>query len=351
MSLPSNTVFLRILGIILILFSGYMLVETKVLDDKEIVTIAFLGSKVDEDYFGSVGFKEVLEEKSKGTFRVEIFPNGQFCGNEQECIENLKSGVLDIHMTTFAVLGNFYPPALALDLPYTIANDYEAECLFAGPVSERLRHEVLKTGSGLRLMTISNTGGWRSFANNKRPITKLEDFDGLKIRIVPSTLHKIYTQALGASPTPIPWSELYTSSSTGVIDGANNSITDIVNIKLHDSLKYYSIDRNAYMGALWWFSEKKWSRLDDEAKEWITEAFETLREITLRLPKEQESEASEIFVASGGKINEISPHERNKIVNKISPVMRSWYSQEYGTEWLDILDNGIKECQDRLLTQ
>ena len=345
MNISSSTLFLRSLSVVLIAFATYKLLDSVFINKQEIVTIAFLGSKVDEDYFGSVGFKEVLEERSNGAFTVEIFPNGQLCGNEQECIENLRSGVLDIHMTTFAVLGNFYPPALALDLPYNIANDQEAECLFSGPVFNRLQKEVLDNGSGLRLMTISNTGGWRSFANRKHPIKQYEDFAELKIRIVPSILHKIFTQELGASPTPIPWSELYTATSTGVVDGTNNSITDIVNTKLHDSLNYYSIDKNAYMGALWWFSEKKWNRLSLEAQGWIKEAFETLREITLRLPKEQEAEALAVFKEAGGEVNVIESTERQRIIDKTSPTMRRWYSDKYGDEWLKILDEGLKLCR------
>ena len=106
-----------------------------------------------------------------------------------------------------------------------------------------------KSGGAIRLMTIGNTGGWRNFANTRRRIAnpgdgRPEDQD--RVADLPQELVK----ALGASPTPIPWPELFTSFQTGVVEGSKNGITDIMNMKFPDAGLKYALDGHAYMGAL-----------------------------------------------------------------------------------------------------
>ena len=108
-------------------------------------------------------------------------------------------------------------------------------------------------------MTVGNTGGWRNFANTKRRIAEPSDMKGLKIRTVVADLPQELVKALGASPTPIPWPELFTSFQTGVVEGSKNGITDIMNMKFPDAgLKYVTLDGHAYMGALWWMNNAKY---------------------------------------------------------------------------------------------
>ena len=84
-------------------------------------------------------------------------------------------------------------------------------------------------------MTIGNTGGWRNFANTKRVVRNPGDLEGLKIRTVVADLPQELVRALGASPTPIPWPELFTSFQTGVVEGSKNGITDIMGMKFPDA--------------------------------------------------------------------------------------------------------------------
>ena len=338
------TIFLRVLSAALVLGSLFMITQSLDTESKKLIKIAFLGSKTDEDWFGSVSFKEAVERASGGKIKVLIYTSGQFCGNEGECVEGLRSGILDVHMTTFGFLSAFYPPAIAIDLPYVLENDQQAECVFSGPLFEKVQNQVLESGAGLRLMTIGNTGGWRVFANNTRPIYRLEDFEGLKIRVIASDLHLRFMRALGANPTPIPWSEVYTSVAEGVVDGTNNSIPDLVSINLHKSLKYYSVDNNAYMGAMWWYSDRNWQKLNAQEKEWVEEGFAALRETTLSLPKQEFAKSVKAIEDDGGQINQIDPVERKRIVDTATPVLREWYLEQFGSEWLDYFDKAAKDC-------
>ncbi|MDI9348339.1 MAG: TRAP transporter substrate-binding protein DctP [Methylacidiphilales bacterium] len=341
---PRLTIILRLLSVVIVTVCIYFISQSLFTESKKIIKIAFLGSKNDEDYFGSLAFKETVERISGGKISVLIYPSGQFCGNEQECVEGLRAGTLEIHMTTFGFLSAFYPPAIAIDFPYILNDDTQAECVFQGELVDSLRDKVLANKSNIRLMTIGNTGGWRAFANNKRPITNYDDFSGLKFRVISSDLHFQFIRALSASPTPVPWSELYTAVSEGVVDGTNNSLPDLVSVNLHKSLKYYSVDNNQYMGALWWYSEKKWNGLSATEQEWVEQGFTALRLATINLPKKNLSDSITTIERVGGTINFITQIEREKIKSKILPVLYQWYRSQFSSEWLDRFEKIVASC-------
>ena len=107
----------------------------------------------------------------------------------------------------------------------------------------------------MRLMAISNTGGWRNIANTKKQIRTPNDVNGLKVRTIKADVQIELVKAMGGNPTPISWPEVYTSLATGVVDGTKNGITDIVRMKFHEHWKHITLDGHAYMGALWFLSE------------------------------------------------------------------------------------------------
>lgn len=173
------------------------------------IRVAFLASQDDEDYIGAVAFRESLKRQLGNRVDVQIYPSGQFCGNERECMEALQSGILEVHQTTIGGLAGLYGPAQVLDLPYLFANDDIAECVMDGPVPKAMGEAILNDGLGLRLMALGNTGGWRSFAMTDRRITSVRDLEGMRIRTLPSALEQEMVRELGGSPMALPFSEIY----------------------------------------------------------------------------------------------------------------------------------------------
>ncbi|MGF1454396.1 MAG: TRAP transporter substrate-binding protein DctP [Alphaproteobacteria bacterium] len=317
-------------------------------DGSEItIRIGLLGSPDDEDYDGSLVFKDYVESRTNGRVTVEIFPSGQFCGNERECIEGLKSGVLDVHMTVIGGLGNIFGPAQVLDLPYALRDDRVAECLFDGPIVGLLREAVLSRGLNMRLMTISNTGGWRNFATVRRPVTAPEDLKGLKIRTTPAPLQQELVRMLGANATPIAWSELYSALATGVVEGTKNGVQDIVNMHFHDHIRYMILDGHSYMGALWWFSERSWASLSPDVRRIVYDGFQHLKTVTRALPMRRQIAAYEAFKTGGGQIYAPTPEEKAAFRTATSG-MRDWFVRTYGREWLDIMDREVAACENQV---
>ena len=308
------------------------------------IKIAFLGSPEDEDYDGSMVFKDYVESRSNGRAAVEIYPSGQFCGNEKECLENLQAGILEVYITTIGGFGNVFGPGQVLDLPYMFANDRIAECVFDGPFVNELRAGVLAEGIPMRLMVISNTGGWRNFGTTTKLIKTPEDVKGLKIRTIPAEIQQELVRQLGGNPTPIAWPEVYTSLSTGVVEGTKNGITDIMNMKFPEAgLKNLTLDGHAYMGALWWYSDVAWQTLDDETKRIVFDGMNHLKTVTRAFPMRRQIEAYEAFRAEGGTIY-VPTAEEKAAFQEASAGMRKWYTDKFGAEWLDKVDAAVAAC-------
>jgi TRAP-type C4-dicarboxylate transport system substrate-binding protein len=308
------------------------------------IRIAFLASQDDEDYFGAVAFKKTVQALLPGQVDIQIFPSGQFCGSERECIESLQSWVLEMHQTTVGGLATLYPKVQVLDLPYTFPDDAVAECVLDGPIVSDMGKAMLADGLGLRLMAIGNTGGWRDFATTTRRIRSIGDFAGLRIRTLPSALEQQMVRDLGASPMALPWSEVYGALSAGLLDGIKNSIQDVVGMKLDDHIRYLFMDHHAYMASMWWYSEPQWQRLPPQVRDAVTQGFKALAIETRRAAKQREAPAMAEFLRRGGTADRATPAQRAELKAATSG-LRDWYVGRYGRQWLDRLDTAVAGCE------
>jgi TRAP-type C4-dicarboxylate transport system substrate-binding protein len=340
----NNTLVLRILLSLIVLGCLVGIAVSRVDRPELTIRIAFLASKNDEDYVGSVAFKETVERLLPGRVQVQIFPSGQFCSSERECIEGMQSGILDIHQTTVGGLATLYGAVQVLDLPYSFRDDAVVECVVDGPLVQAIGKRILADGLGLRLMAVGNTGGWRSFGTTRRQITNINDLAGLRIRTLPSALEQQMVRDLGASPMALPWSEVYGALNAGILDGIKNSPQDIVAMKLDDHIRHLYLDRHSYMAALWWYSEKRWQALKPEVRDAVAQGFRALAAATRRVTAEREAPALAAFQARGGTVVVATPEQRAELKRRTAG-LRKWYVEHYGQEWLDRLDAEIARCE------
>ena len=268
----------------------------------------------DEDYDGLIVFKNYVESASNGAISVELFIGTQLCSNGTECLQGIADGTIDVVIQTSGGTAGLFPFVQVLDLPYLMADDRVAESVLANGsqfVTTMQGMVAEKSGGAIRLMTIGNTGGWRNFANTRRRIANPGDMEGLKIRTVVADLPQELVKALGASPTPIPWPELFTSFQTGVVEGSKNGITDIMNMKFPDAgLKYVTLDGHAYMGALWFMNNDKYMSMPEELRTVVADGFYQLQQATFASPKRKSIQAYSDFVAGGGDLYVPTPAEK-----------------------------------------
>ncbi len=287
----------------------------------------------DEDYDGLVVFKNFVEAASNGAIAVELFIGTQLCSNGAECLQGVAEGQIDIFISTSGGASGIFPYVQVLDLPYLMSDDIVAEKVLDvdSPLLNLMQDKVLEDSQGsIRLMTIGNTGGWRNFANTERRLAEPSDLEGLKIRTVVADLPQVLVQALGASPTPIPWPELFTSFQTGVVEGSKNGITDIMGMKFPDAgLQYLTLDGHAYMGALWFMNNAKFMEMDESLRKVVVDGFYQLQQATFASPKRKSIQAYEDFVAGGGDLYVPTPEQKAAFAEAAAPVY-DWFAENVG---------------------
>ena len=292
----------------------------------------------DEDYDGLVVFKNFVENASNGAIAVELFIGTQLCSKGDECLAGVADGSIDIFVSTSGWAAGLFPYIQVLDLPYLMSDDRVAEHVLSSDFVRELRALMLADSDNLiRLMTVGNTGGWRSYASTQRRIETPADLAGLRMRTVPADLPQTLATALGAAPTPIAWPELFTSLQTGVVEGTANGITDIMNMRFTDAgLKYLTLDNHSYMGAFWFMNNERFLGMSDEHKRIIIDGFAALQQATFASQKRKEIAAYDAFRAAGGEIYVPTEEQRAMFMEAAAPAF-DWFRTNVrsGPEVLD----------------
>ena len=305
----------------------------------------------DEDYDGLVVFKNYVEAASNGRVAVELFIGTQLCATGAECLEGVSEGSIDVYISTSGGAAGIFPYVQVLDLPYLMSSDRVAEAVLSGDFVRTLRDKALEdSGNTIRLMTVGNTGGWRNFANTERRVQGPDDMAGLKLRTVVADLPVQLVEAMGASATPIPWPELFTSLQTGVVEGTANGITDIMGMKFPDAgLQYLTLDGHSYMGALWWMNNDNFMAMPEDLRRVVVDGFSALQQATFASPKRKSIEAYEAFVEGGGDIYVPTPEEKAAFSAAAAPV-NDWFRENVdgGGEMLDALLAATAEVEAEL---
>ena len=306
----------------------------------------------DEDYDGLVVFKNYVEAASNGAIEVELFIGTQLCANGAECLQGVADGSIDIFVTTSGGAAGIFPYVQIFDLPYLMSDDRIAEEVLTNTdLTAQMRERALEdSGGAIRIMTIGNTGGWRNFANTQRRVAEPSDLAGLKIRTVVADLPQELVRALGASPTPIPWPELFTSLQTGVVEGSKNGITDIMGMKFPDAgLQYMTLDGHAYMAAIWVMNNESFTSMPPELQRVVVDGFSALQQATFASPKRKSIEAYEEFVAGGGDLYVPTPDEKAAFQEAAAPVY-DWFAQNVdgGEEMLQNFRDAIAQAEENV---
>ena len=247
---------------------------------------------------GMVFMAECLAEKSEGKLTIQIYPNQQL-GSERQCVELLQIGSLAMTKVSSAVMEGFAPKYKVLSLPYIFSDKEHSYRVLDGEIGD----ELLASGTEywLRGLTFYDAGS-RSFYTKDRPIMKPEDLAGLKIRVMKSPTAVNMIRAMGGSPTPISWGELYTALQGGVVDGAENNPPSFYLSHHYEVCKYYSINEHTSVPDVLLISTIIWDQLSEEEQRWLHEAARESAVHQRKLWAESEKESLEAVAEAGVEI-------------------------------------------------
>ncbi|WP_111638504.1 TRAP transporter substrate-binding protein [Marinomonas shanghaiensis] len=213
-------------------------------------------------------FADEVEEKTNGDLKVRVYPNGQL-GTQRESLELLQSGALDMAKSNASELESFDPAYGAFNIPYIFR---DREHFYRALESEDIGQKILSSSEKYGFVGVAYfDAGSRNFYTTK-PVRSPADLKGMKIRVQPSPSAIKMMELMGASPTPLPFGELYTALQQRVVDGAENNIGAVTTYRHGEVAKYYSQDEHAMIPDVLVISSKTWENLSDKNKDAVLTA-------------------------------------------------------------------------------
>ncbi len=300
-------------------------------------------TEIADDHVAAVFLKSFIEARSGGRMKVEIFPASQL-GDFRALVEQVQLGGIEATHTSIGGIGQFFPEVQVLELPYLFSNDLVAERVARGPLFSEIRDAILKKTNTVRLMSITNTGRFRSFFTTRKPILTAADLKGVKMRTVDSPLEIEFVRALGGNATPVVWGELYTALKTNVVEGTKNGATDVIPNNLHDALKFVTLDEHAYLWGFNWVNDKWLKSLPKDLQELVADAFIQMADVQFQYNKEYEGRSLIAFAKSGGKIH-VPTEEQRKTFMAAKDHMRKWFVEKYGAEWVEKAEKAVAAAE------
>jgi TRAP-type transport system periplasmic protein len=266
---------------------------------------------------GTKRFSEVVAAKSGGKLDVKPYYSGTL-GDDAKAIAALQGGVQEMTSTsTSPLVGNIREFGV-FDLPFLFANEREADAVLDGPLGKKLLDKLPARGL-IGLCYWEN--GFRHATNSKRPITKAEDFGGLKFRTMQSPIYLDTFNALGSNALPMAFAEVYTGLEARAIDGQENPIATIDSAKLNEVQKYLSLTKHSYSPLPVLVSKKFWDRLSLDEQKILQDSCVEVRDYQRKLNRESDTQILQQLREKGMQINELTPQELTRIREKIKPVI------------------------------
>lgn len=300
-------------------------------------------SEMNDDYVGASSIKEYIEENSDGRIEVEIYSGNQL-GNYQEVMEQVDNDTLEVAHTSIGGVTPFLPELAVIDLQYLIPGDEVVVELMDGPFFDEMSDAVQEVLPNVNLVGVSDGGRWRSFYTTKKEIKTAADLKGLKIRTINSPLQQEFTRQLGASATPVAWSEVYTALASELVAGLKIATPDIMSNNFDESIRYGTLDRHTFLFGFYFISDAWLNRLPEDLQDVVLDGIDYGTKQQTTFNQQREEAANEEFVEGGGKIHVLSEEERATFLPARNAMM-DWYEDKYGDEWLNLLLDAIEKAE------
>ncbi|MCF8091904.1 MAG: TRAP transporter substrate-binding protein [Desulfotignum sp.] len=277
---------------------------------------------------GYLKFKEMVEKQTDGNVTVTIFPHGTL-GGDIQAADSVQMGIAQMALTGTFGLYDYNPKWAVLDLPYLFDSYADVDKIITGPIGEELLSEPVGQAYVLGFME----NGFRHVSNNKRPIKSLADMKGLKIRTMEAPVHVSAFKAMGASPTPMPFGELYTAMQTGVVDGEENPPSLFYAMKFYEVQKYFSLTRHVYLAGLTLINKPFFDSLPADVQDIIKTSFTEAAEFQRALVRKDDAKKLSLLETKL-KVNEVPEEEIEKMKEATSGVYKEW-AGKIGTGFLN----------------
>lgn len=280
--------------------------------------------------------------KSGGKMKIQAYWDGAL-GNDLTATQSVRTGSLDMVLTSTAPLVGIVPALGVFDLPFLFSNEAEADAVLDGKAGDWFAAKLPAVGA-INLAWWEN--GFRHTTNSKRPITRAEDFDGVKMRVMQNNIFIDTFKTLGSNAVPMAFSEVYSALETKTVDGQENPFTNIENMKFYEVQKYLTLTKHAYSPTLVLFSKKIWDNLSPAEQSTLKECAGQGREEQRKVNREKSAQSVANLKSKGMSVNEISAAEMQRIRDK-SKVIYDRHGKEIGDEAINLVFGELKRVRSK----
>ena len=290
---------------------------------------------------------ELVDGLTEGRVSIEFESASTHCVNLTRCLQALQSGEVDIARVELGDVAALFPELQVLEIPYLIESARVAELVFTGTFYSRMRDAILDR-TGLRLMAVSNVGGWRHIANDVREVRSPEDLEGLQFETIDLPVHIETTRALGASSVgTLADTRVRGDSIAEMVQGLRTGIVDLLGTDRETRPTFLTVDRHTYIIGFWLMNERSYRLMPLDLQQIVQLGFDELRRITLAFPDDREVQAFDTFRADGGQVYVPTADEKRAFVT-VAGRVSTWFMDVYGYEWLVWLEGAIAEAEREL---
>ena len=309
--------------------------EAKPAAGPQTIKLAHVVNEKDGFHIAALKFKELVEERTKGNVKVEVFPNASL-GDERTLIEGMQIGTVAMGVITNGPVANFLPEIAAFEMPFMFSSPEEAYKVLDGAVGQK----VLDKLDTINLKGLAYAErGFRNLTNSKKPVKTPADMAGLKIRVMENPVYIDTFKTLGTNAVPMAWTEALTALQQGTIDGQENPINVVFAFKLQETQKHFSMTKHTYSPATIVMSKKFFDSFDKPSQDILLAAAKESAQHVRKWGAEQMTEQLKAVKAGGMEIT--TDVDTKAFQEAVKPVYDK-YGPRFGS-WLKEIEEAKKK--------
>jgi tripartite ATP-independent transporter DctP family solute receptor len=261
-------------------------------------------------------FADAVEKASGGKMKVRAI-GAAALGSDVQMQQALIGGAQEMMVGSTATLVGITKEMALWDTPFLFNNTKEADAVLDGPVGDKVLAKLPEKGLvGLAYWE----NGFRNLTNSKRPVAKLEDLNGIKLRVMQNNVYLDSFKTLGANAIPLPFSELFSALETNTVDGQENPFNTILSSKFYEVQKYVSVTNHVYSPWIVLVSKKWWDGLSKDEQKVLADAAKASRDYERKDTRDEAARALADLKAKGMQVNELPASEAARMRDKLAQV-------------------------------
>ncbi len=265
---------------------------------------------------GITKMNQCLAEKSGGKMKLQAFWGGAL-GGDLQATQALRSGTQEMVVTSSSPLVGILPDLGVFDLPFLFANAKEADAVLDGPFGKFIS-DKLQTVGLVNLAYWEN--GFRNLTNSRKPVEKVEDLAGMKVRVMQNNIFLDTFKTVGANAIPMAFGEVFTGLETKAIDGQENPFVTIDTSKFYEVQRYLTVTNHAYTPFLMLYSKGLWDKLSADEQKALTDCAAVGRDEQRKVSRELSEKSLAKLKKEGMRVTELTPDVQARLREAVKPV-------------------------------